>query len=322
MNYPTLPTNRSVNQTNLFGFKKYFTIFKDLYNKNLFPNKILLSGISGLGKATFAYHFINFALSINEKNNYNFLDFKINNLNRSFHLIQKNAHPNFFLIDLIEDQQSIDINQVRNMINYSNKTTFNQNKKFILIDNVENLNAFSVNALLKIIEQPNDNTSYILIHDSSKPIVQTLKSRCIEFKILFSNKEKKDITKKLFEQNLITNHLEILDKLTSYYDSPGFLLKLYNIIVEDNDLNNAINCDDFLVKFINVYKNNIKHDNFTLLRNILEFSIYKKLINSKNKTNIYLLYSRLINKIDVSIKYNLDLNNLFFEINKKYLDAK
>ena len=318
MNYPTQPTNRPINQTNLFGFKKYFTIFKDLYNKNLFPNKILLSGISGLGKATFAYHFINFVLSINEKNNYNFLDFKINNLNRSFHLIQKNAHPNFFLIDLIEDQQSIDINQVRNMINYSNKTTFNQNKKFILIDNVENLNAFSVNALLKTIEQPNDNTSYILIHDSSKPIVQTLKSRCIEFKILFSNKEKKDIIKKLFEQNLITNHLEILDNLTSYYDSPGFLLKLYNIIVEDNDLNDAINCDDFLVKFINVYKNNIKHGNFALLRNILEFSIYKKLINSKNKTNIYLLYSRLINKIDVSIKYNLDLNNLFFEISKKY----
>ena len=107
-----------------------------------------------MGKATFAYHFINFVLSINEKNNYNFLDFKINNSNRSFHLIQKNAHPNFFLIDLIEDQQSIDINQVRNMINYSNKTTFNQNKKFILIDNVENLNTFSVNALLKTIEQP------------------------------------------------------------------------------------------------------------------------------------------------------------------------
>ena len=130
------------------------------------------------------------------------------------------------------------------------------------------------------------------------------------------------MSKKLFEQNLIANHLEILDNLTSYYDSPGFLLKLYNIIVEDNDLNDAINCDDFLVKFINVYKNNIKHGNFALLRNILEFSIYKKLINSKNKTNIYLLYSRLINKIDVSIKYNLDLNNLFFEINKKYLDAK
>ena len=76
MNYPSQPTNRPVNQTNLFGFKKYFTIFKDLYNKTFFPNKILLSGISGLGKATFAYHFINFVLSINEKNNYNFLNLK------------------------------------------------------------------------------------------------------------------------------------------------------------------------------------------------------------------------------------------------------
>ena len=35
-----------------------------------------------------------------------------------------------------------------------------------------------------------------------------------------------------------------------------------------------------------------------------------------------LSYSKLIDKIDVSIKYNLDLNNLFLEINKKYLDAK
>ena len=141
--------NKSKNQINLFGYEKYFTIFKDLYYKNLFPNTILISGISGIGKATFAYHFINFALSTNEKNSYNLVDFKIHNLNRSFNLIQKNSHPNFFLIDLIEDHQSIDIYQIKNMINYSNKTTFNQNRKFILIDNVESLNIFSVNALLK-----------------------------------------------------------------------------------------------------------------------------------------------------------------------------
>ena len=322
MNYSTQTITKSKNQINLFGFEKYFTIFKDLYNKNLFPNKILISGISGLGKATFAYHFINFVLSINEKNNYNVSNFSINATNRSFNLIQKNAHPNFFLIDLIEDQLSIDINQVRNMINYSNKTTFNQNKKFILIDNVENLNTFSANGLLKVIEQPNYNAFYILIHDSSRPIVKTLKSRCINFKISFSNKEKKNITKKLFEQNSLTHNLEILDNLTSYYDSPGFLLKFYNIIAENNILNDANNSDDFLIKFLNTYKNNIKHSNFILLRFILEFFIYKKLINSKSKTNIYSLYSSLMNKIDVSIKYNLDLNNLLFEIKKNYLNAK
>ena len=322
MNYLIQPPNKPINQTKLFGFNKYFNIFKDLYNNSLFPNKILISGISGLGKATFAYHFINFVLSINEEKNYNFSNFEIDNLNRSFNLIQKNSHPNFFLIDLIDDQQTIDINQIRNMIDYSTKTTFNQNKKFILIDNVENLNIFSVNALLKIIEQPNTNTFFILIHDSSKIIIQTLKSRCIEFKILFTNKEKNIITKKLFEQNEIVEYSNIIDNFSSYYDSPGSLIKFYKLLNENNISTDIINFEDFLVKIINSYKNNIKHKNFTLLRNIIEFFIYKKFINSKNKTNIYSSYSNLINKIDISIRYNLDLNNLFFEINKNYLNAK
>ena len=310
------------NQLSLFGYEDYFNSFIKLYKNNKLPNVILLNGPKGIGKATFAYHFINFALSLGEKNNYNLLDFKIHNSNRSFNLIKNNTHPNFFLIDLMEGQQSIDINQVKNMINYSNKTTFNQNKKFILIDNVENLNNFSANALLKIIEHPNDNTFYILIHDSSKPIAKTLKSRCVEFKILFPYKEKKKVTKKLFEQNSILEHFELIDDLSSYYDSPGFLLNLYHIIAENGFLNKKIGLDDFLIKFIDTYKNNIKHSNFSILRNILELFIYKKLINSNNKTNMYSLYSRLINKIDVSIKYNLDLNNLFFEIKKNYLNAK
>ena len=322
MNYLALSVNKPINQTKLFGFDKYFNIFKDLYTNSLFPNKILISGISGLGKATFAYHFINFVLSINEEKNYNLSNFEIDNLNRTFNLIQKNSHPNFFLIDLIDDQQTIDIKQIRNMIDYSTKTTFNQNKKFILIDNVENLNIFSVNALLKIIEQPNANTFFILIHDSSKIIIKTLKSRCVEFKILFSNKEKNIIIKKLFEQNEIAEYPNIIANFSSYYDSPGSLIKFYKFLRENNISTDIINSEDFLVKIINSYKNNIKHSNFTLLRNIIKFFIYKKFINSENKTNIYSSYSNIMNKIDISIRYNLDLNNLFFEINKNYLNAK
>ena len=47
------------------------------------------------------------------------------------------------------------------MINYTNKSTFNNMARFILIDNVENLNKNSVNALLKIIEEPNENIFFI-----------------------------------------------------------------------------------------------------------------------------------------------------------------
>ena len=60
------------------------------------------------------------------------------------------------------------------MIDYTNKSSFNSLAKFILIDNVEKLNKNSVNALLKLIEEPNDNVFFILIHNSNRKILETL----------------------------------------------------------------------------------------------------------------------------------------------------
>ena len=58
------------NQLSLYGYENYFASFANLYRKNKLPNTILLSGPKGLGKATFAYHFINYILSYNEFNKY------------------------------------------------------------------------------------------------------------------------------------------------------------------------------------------------------------------------------------------------------------
>ena len=58
------------NQINLYGYENYFNSFKTLYEKNKLPNAILLSGPKGLGKSTFAYHFINYLLSKDEKSHY------------------------------------------------------------------------------------------------------------------------------------------------------------------------------------------------------------------------------------------------------------
>ena len=54
------------NQLCLFGFEDYFNSFIKLYEKKVLPNSILLTGSKGLGKSTFAYHFINYLLSSNE----------------------------------------------------------------------------------------------------------------------------------------------------------------------------------------------------------------------------------------------------------------
>ena len=89
----------------LYGMDKHFKELIDLYNENKMPNKILLSGKKGLGKSTLAYHVINYILSLNEKYNYDIQNYTINSENRSFKLIQNNSHPNFHIIDLIEEKK-------------------------------------------------------------------------------------------------------------------------------------------------------------------------------------------------------------------------
>ena len=87
-------------QERLFSYDQYFKLFIKLYKNNLLPNNILLSGQSGLGKSTFAYHFINSILSNKEDYSYDFMNFTVNPLNRSFRLINNQYHPNFYLIEI------------------------------------------------------------------------------------------------------------------------------------------------------------------------------------------------------------------------------
>ena len=144
---------KPISQINLYGLNKFLNELIQMYEKKL-PTKILLSGQKGLGKSTLAYHLINFVLSKNEKFCYELSNNLINTENKSFKLIQNGTNPNFILIDVLEDKKSIDINQVRNLINNLQKSSFNESPRFVLIDNIENLNLNSINAFLKILEEP------------------------------------------------------------------------------------------------------------------------------------------------------------------------
>ena len=50
-----------INQTKLYGLKRYIDELIKLENNGKLPNKILLSGLKGTGKSTLAYHFINYS---------------------------------------------------------------------------------------------------------------------------------------------------------------------------------------------------------------------------------------------------------------------
>jgi len=303
-----------IRQKKLFFYNQYFKLFIKLYKNNLLPNKILLTGQSGLGKSTFAYHFINFILSDKEDFSYDFMNFTINPLNRSFRLINQQYHSNFYLIENFIHKRTIDIKQVKNMISYLNKTSFQKKIKFILIDNAEYLNLHSVNALLKIIEEPPSNTFIIFIHNSSMKLIETLKSRCIEFKIFFSNQEKQKILDNLLIYYDLKIDLNFLEKIKSFYDSPGTILNLIKLINEgviDTNKTDLINVISNLMEFNLKNKNNI---NLNLLQNIIELFFFKEIKKNINKNKISLNYSNVLKRLNFFRTYNLDMNNTFYEI--------
>jgi len=306
-------------QKKLFLYDQHFNLFIKLYKNNLLPNKILLSGQSGLGKSTFAYHFINYVLSDNEDYPYDYANFTINPLNRSFRLISQQYHPNFYLIENFLDKKTIDIKQVRNMISYINKTSYDKKIKLILIDNAEYLNLHSVNALLKIIEDPPLNTYVIITHNSSMKLIETLKSRCIEFKISFTNHEKQKMLENLLTYHDLKIDINLLEKVQSFYDSPGTILNFIKLInegvinINKMDLKNIIsNLIDFNLK----NKNNI---NLNLLQNIIELFFFKELKKTNNKYNISLNYSKTLKRLNSFRKYNIDMNNTFYEIKESII---
>jgi len=305
------------NQTKLFGLNSIFDELTNLYVNNKLPNKILLTGPKGSGKSTLAYHLINYIFSIKEKYSYKFKEKTINDENKSFILIKNKTHPNFFLIDLLNDKKNIEISQTREMISYINKSSFRELPRIILIDNVENLNKNSFNSLLKIIEEPNYNVFFILIHNNNKKIPETLKSRCLLYKINLNFEQTINIVNSLLNENVL-NLLH--SDLVNHYFTPGDYINLINFSKKNNIDLTKFKLTNFLVFLINE-KFYLKNDFIKSYIFVLIELYFLKIFNqTTNKSKILNLYTKFIHKIDNTLKYNLDHETLFLEFKSKVLN--
>ncbi len=304
-----------INQIHLFGLDKFINELVKIYENNNLPNKILFSGQKGQGKSTLAYHFINYALSKNEKFSYDLKNLRINIENQSFKTVLNKSNINFHLIDISPEKKFIDINQIRDLISNLNKSSFNNKPRFVLIDNIEYLNINSLNALLKTLEEPSPNVFFILIHNKRK-ILQTLLSRCINFRISLTNKENLNIIDKLLDGKL---NEKINKDLINYYFTPGNIYQLINFAEENNyDLQN-IDLNELLRIIIN--NNHYKKDNFikNLIFDLIQYYFTK--LNSSLSNDINVKYNYFLNKMIDTKKFNLDEESLFIEFEDKILNG-
>ena len=298
----------------LIGHKTLFNnlIYLDQIQK--LPNKILINGPKGIGKKILINHFLSYFYSKNSDKAYDLKknEFKLNN-NLS-KLISTNSHPNIFKIKKRKDKKMIDIDQIREMIQFTNQTSFNNERRIIIIEDINLLGINSANALLKSIEEPNSKTYYILINNSEFKILETIKSRCLEFKSNLLNSEVMEIVNYYFNSDVYKDiNLDFINN----YNSPSFLISLVNFL-ESNDLsikeckiedlltyvikNKSYTSDEFIKEYLNLF---------------IELFFYKNINNSKKISFKIKKYFYL--KLSFVKKYNLDFESFFLEFNDKLL---
>ena len=312
-----LETNISISppkeQLMLYCYNEHFNSFVKLYNKKKLPNVILLEGLKGSGKSTFAYHFINYMLSFDEKYSYSVEEFKINPENLTYKFIQNNTHPNFFLLERDLSESYIKIDQVRSLLKFLTKSAYKKNKKIVLIDSADHLNNNSSNALLHCLEEQSENTFFFIISNNLAKVQNTIKSRCVEYRFHFNFFKKKEIFDKITtEHQLNLNNSSLVNFFN--FDTPGNILRYFHAFYE-TDFNFSEDILTSIYYLMDQYKNKKESYLINFISIFIE-SYYNNLsFNNPSNSNAYFTSrDKILYLINDMQNYNLDKKNLLIEI--------
>lgn len=136
------------------------------------PHALIIGGVPGLGKLTFATH-LAAALLCQQQ-----LDGHACGQCKSCQLLAANSHPDYKLLQPEAPSKSILVDQVRN-IQHAMATTAQQGgARVVVINGAADLNLNAANALLKQLEEPGNDSYFLLLHEWPKTILPTVRSRC------------------------------------------------------------------------------------------------------------------------------------------------
>tara|TARA_B100001057_G_scaffold172150_1_gene172915 strand:+ start:153 stop:1088 length:936 start_codon:yes stop_codon:yes gene_type:complete len=307
MNYPIFFNTK--NSLNLFDLKDNFEFISNLYSQQNLPKVLMFTGNKGSGKSTLINHFL---YSIFDINNYDKEKLSISENSIFLKQFQSNIFSNIIYINGA-DYKSIKIEDIRNLKKRILQSTISKRDRFIIFDDIELFNNNSLNALLKIIEEPSKKNYFFLINNKGKPLIDTIKSRALEIKIILNEKQRLEIINKLI--NFYSLDL-FLDPKTSYL-SPGNFLKFnyickeYNILVTNN-----------LVENFSILLSVFKKKKDILMINLLfyltdEYLKQMKIKNLLKNEKIFEIKNFITDNLNNLILYNINQNSLIHAINEK-----
>ena len=307
MNYPTFFNAK--NSLNLFNLKENFKFISELYLKKNLPKVLMFTGNKGSGKSTLVNHFL---YSIFDIDNYDKEKHSILGSSIFLKQFQNNIFANIIYLNAL-DYKSVKTEDIRNLKKKILQTTLSEKDRFIIFDDIELFNQNSLNALLKLIEEPSEKNFFFLINNKEKPLIETIKSRALEIKIILNEKQRIEIINKLV--NFYKIDL-ILNPKTSQL-SPGNFVK-FNYFCKEYDILPTNNFVENLSLLLNLYKKNKD----ILIINLVfyladEYFKYLKDNNTLKNEKIFEIKNYILNNLNSFMLYNINQNSLINAVNEK-----
>ena len=307
MDFPIYFDSR--NTLNLYGLEKDFKFLSKLYLTNKLPKVLMLSGLKGCGKSTLINHFL---FSIFDEANYNKDELKILDSSILLKQSKNNIFQNIIYLQG-SDFKSIKVEDIRNLKSKIFQSSITNKERFIILDDVELFNANSLNALLKIIEEPSKKNYFILINNQSKPLIDTIKSRCLEMKIILDENKRIEIISQLVN----FYNLKIILNPNQSRLTPGNFLK-FNYIFHENKISLNNDFSENLSILLNLYKKNKDTIFINLVFYLADF--FFKELKDKNiirNDKFYEDKAYVFDNLNKFFTFNLNQNSLINAINSK-----
>lgn len=174
----------------IIGHDAGFADFTQSRARGRLHHSWLLSGIKGIGKASFAYQAARHLLLNTPADTP--VHQPLPDTDPAMRLIDGGVHPDLFVLargynrDTDKFRTDIPVDDVRRMKSFFQLSSADGNWRVCIIDSLDEMNKYSLNSLLKILEEPPEKSIFFLISHRVGGLLDTIKSRSrqLDFKPL------------------------------------------------------------------------------------------------------------------------------------------